>query len=76
MQHITILFILLLSVACNTTKFKVGDCVQKPDSMRIYQVSKLGENQITLVSKSDSFNQALTTTSMDWIKTKCPEFTN
>lgn len=68
------LFILLtlLSVACNSTKFKVGDCIQKPDSIIIYKVDSIAQDGYLLKNITDSQSDFVKSKfSEQWIISTC-----
>lgn len=52
-----LLILPILFISCQESKFKVGDCVQKPDEMFKYKVTKNDNNN----SKLESLNGGLLT---------------
>lgn len=69
-------FILLFLSSCDKAPtFKVGDCVQKPDSMVVWKVDEISKEKMTLVQNQNPQMEKSQETepSGDWIQTSCPE---
>ena len=63
---------------CQETEFKVGECIQKPDSMKIFKINKIEEEMaiVKVVAPKMGLDQKSTEReiklSSDWIVTSCP----
>lgn len=71
-----ILFASLFALAflsCDSPSFKVGECVQKPDSMIVWKVEEVSEDEIVLSQNQNPQMEESKTTSASkgWIKTEC-----
>lgn len=74
MKALTLCAIAILTVSCNQQTFKVGDCVQKPDSMIVYKITNQDDQKMTMEQNQNP--QIEKTKQIDlsgegWIKTQC-----
>lgn len=73
-------FIFLLQtllIGCNDAKdFKVGDCIQKPDSVIVWQIKGISKGNYTIYQKQDKREPSVKTIELDgvWSKSNCPGF--
>lgn len=72
MKLIITFLIILLSVACNTTKFKVGECIQKPDSVTAFKVTEVKESGYVLLNTFDQNTLVIDSSDSSWMKSSCP----
>ena len=68
-----ILFItLILSASCKTNQFKVGDCLQKPDSIEVFKIVKIEKESLKLISTREKESKEISANANSlWIKTNC-----
>lgn len=72
MKYTKILIILFLSVSCNTTKFKVGQCVQKPDSLESFKIISVNDNFLKLQSTKENALEITDSSTQGWMLINCP----
>lgn len=73
MKIITLLTLSLTILSCESKNFKVGECVQKPDSITVWTISKIDADELTLEQDSNPAeeNTIKSKASSSWIKTQC-----
>lgn len=75
---IGLLFLLqIFLISCNENKeFKIGDCIQNPDSVIVWQIKAIHEDNYTLYQKQDKREPSLKTINLKgiWTKSNCPNF--
>lgn len=71
---VLIINFVLIFAACNKESFKVGDCIQNPDSIIVWEVKKVEAENYTLFQKKDQREPNLKTIKLDgiWTKSNCP----
>ncbi len=64
---------LIFAISCQDASFVVGDCVQKPDSMVVWEITKLENNKIMMEQNQNPQMEQVkeSTTGDGWIKTQC-----
>ncbi len=74
MKELILISSLLLLVSCFGEKFKVGQCIQKPDESTIWQISGFNEGfaKLTITKKGASpISEKEVALPGGYIKTKC-----
>lgn len=61
--------LLLTFISCQET-FKLGECIQKPDEMKIWKVLSDGQLQL---ENTEGQGEIMAMTGSGWIKTTCPQ---
>jgi hypothetical protein len=74
MKNTLFLLLLVVLASCQESNFKVGDCIQKPDSMIVHRLDKIenGKAYITTVHPRGEAIPREIALSSDWIVTACP----
>jgi len=74
LTKVFIINLLLFFAACNKESFKVGDCIQNPDSIIVWKVKKVEGDNYTLFQNKDKRVPNLKTIKLDgiWTKSNCP----
>lgn len=69
-------FAFLIFVACNEPDFKVGECIQNPDSIIVWKIKSKKDKVYTLYQNQDKREPNLKTTELDgiWTRSNCPNF--
>lgn len=64
---------LFLTASCDSQDFKVGDCVQQPDSMIVWEITGIQNGALTLQQDQHPKKPSTTESSKGkgWIKTEC-----
>lgn len=73
MKYLFLLLSTILALSCMGEKYKVGDCIQKPDESSVWKITKFNEglavlNQQTKVSGTQTKEVNLPS---GYIKTRC-----
>ena len=74
-MKLTLFLSLFILNACQELNIKVGECIQRPDSMEILKVEEVNEQiaTVTIVSPpSEDNTQRKLELSSQWIVTSCP----
>lgn len=74
---IFVLFSLIFITACKEQKsFQVGDCIQKPDSVIVWKIKAINDDNYTLHQKQDQREPDIKTIKLEgvWTKSNCPSF--
>ena len=78
MKIICKLFLIqILFISCNDKKeFKVGDCIQKPDSVIVWKIKSKNKENYTLFQQQDKREPSIKTIKLKdiWTKSNCPNF--
>ncbi len=68
---ICLILLLLLLAGCEQQRYKIGDCVQSPDSTATWKIREVGDTSYQTVNLQSGGNEDLQI-SKTWIKADCP----
>lgn len=76
LNKIILCIILFIIAACNEPDFKVGECIQNPDSIIVWKIKSKKGKTYTLYQNQDKREPNLKTTELKgiWSKSNCPNF--